>query len=618
MGSDVLTGLAAVVVLGVMVQWLAQRIRVPALVLLLAAGVLAGETGLVKPDEYLGDALFPLISLAVGVLLFDAGLGLRLRALEGGARAPVFRLISIGVLVTWVLAAGIAALVLDLDQDQALLLGAVVVVSGPTVVGPLLQVARPRDPARSVLLWEGVVVDPIGAALGLAVLHAGFLAEHEGRSLVVQLGLTFGVGVAVGAAAAALVVLLLRLLLVPDDLTTPVAVALAVAAFAVAEGIHGESGLFATTVMGVLLANQRYADIDRVREFSETTGVFVIGGLFILLAARVDMADVVEVLPETLVIAAVLVLLVRPAVALLATVRSPQLSWRDRLFVGMLAPRGVVAAATAASFSIELEQRDLAFPELVPTVYGLVMVLAVAYALSVPAARLLGVARPAPRGVAFVSDRPWVLDLADVLAAQGVPVLLVAPGRDDLAGRSDLAYRVYAGPLHELADSGTLDDLETLCVVVEDAEREQVALSVGVEVLGRSRTVVMTPSTRRMAKPAGARRAFGPAVTWHAVDLAVRGGARVRTVRAGDLPGDGGGPAPLVLAHVRGDGTVDMAPRRPGSATEGALVVLDPAAVEERQPQPGRVTDATLEPVADAVPRVEPEPSPKSHPDREA
>lgn len=553
---DVLTGLAAILVLGVGVQWLARVVRVPALVLLLLTGIVAGEVGLVEPQNYLGDALYPVIALAVGVLLFDAGLGLRVRDLGAGARGPVIRLVTLGVLVTWLLASVTAGAVLGLESSEALLLGAVVVVSGPTVVGPLLKVARPREPVRAVLLWEGVVVDPIGAALGVAILHSLFIASDEGRSLVAQLAVSAVAGVVAGAVGAVLVVLVLRHFLVPDDLVAAVGTTIAVAAFAAAELVHDESGLFATTAMGAVLANQRYADVSQIREFGETVGVFVIGGLFILLAARVNLADMLSLLPETLVIAGVLVLLVRPLVAVLATWRAPGLELRDRVFVAALAPRGVVAAATAAVFTLVLEQRGAAFVQLAPVVYGLIIVLAVVYALSVPLARLIGVARPPPRGIALVGSEPWVLSLADQLARLGVRVLVVSPDAGE-PGRPDLPFDVYTGNLHELPASRLLDDLQAVLVAAGNSEREQVAVGVAVEVLGRGRTYVLPADERPHARPLGTRRACGEGVTRSALTEAARAGAAVVVLSPEQAVSDA---SALPLARVRDDGTVGLAP----------------------------------------------------------
>ena len=170
MEQDILVGLTVIVAFGVGGQWLASRIRGPSILVLLVAGFIAGPiTGLVDPDEIFGDLLFPAVSLATGLLLFDSGMSLRLSALSIG-RQPVLRLVTLGVLVTWIVGSVTASLVTDLSSDLVVLLGAILVVSGPTVVIPILRRLRPRPPTGPILRWEGTIIDPIGASLGVVVL----------------------------------------------------------------------------------------------------------------------------------------------------------------------------------------------------------------------------------------------------------------------------------------------------------------------------------------------------------------------------------------------------------------------------------------------------------------
>ena len=176
MESEIVRSIGLIVVLGIGLQWVARRIGVPSIVLLLAGGLAVGPgLGWVEPGAVLGDALFPTVSLAVGILLFNGGLELDLAELRGGVRRPVLRLVTIGALVTWLLTAVTAHLVFHEPVRVSLLLGAILVVSGPTVVGPLLRLARPTDPSAAVLRWEGILIDPIGATLALFCLNAFFI-----------------------------------------------------------------------------------------------------------------------------------------------------------------------------------------------------------------------------------------------------------------------------------------------------------------------------------------------------------------------------------------------------------------------------------------------------------
>src|SRR6201993_583091 len=176
-----LIGFGLSVSLAVGSQVLASRLRIPALLLLLPAGFIAGAvTTDVNPQRLLGAAFQPLVSLSVAVILYDAGLGLDLRMLKGHTRKVVIRLIILGVAITWALAAALAAALLGMSRGAAVMLGIILVVSGPTVVGPLLGFVRPTERLQRVLIWEGSLIDPVGGILGALVFHAVIASTRKG------------------------------------------------------------------------------------------------------------------------------------------------------------------------------------------------------------------------------------------------------------------------------------------------------------------------------------------------------------------------------------------------------------------------------------------------------
>ena len=323
-GDDVLLGLSLVLVLAVAAQLVARFTRLPAIVVLLPAGFAAGAvTDVVHPDELLGDLFQPFVSIAVGVILFEAGLRLSFAAIAPSARSLVVRLITLGVLVTWLGVSAAAALLIGgLDTRVALLIGAVLVVSGPTVVLPLLSFVRPQREVRSLLTWEGVLVDPIGALLGVLVFHAAVTGQawHPGEML-----LSIGAGLLVAAVG----IVVLRFLLAEAQgraprQAVPVTLATVVAALVAADLIRDDSGFVATTAMGMALANQRAIDVSLMLDFQQTLVQLLVGVLFILIAASVAPADVEAVLPEALALVAVMALVIRPGAAALATWRAPR------------------------------------------------------------------------------------------------------------------------------------------------------------------------------------------------------------------------------------------------------------------------------------------------------
>jgi NhaP-type Na+/H+ or K+/H+ antiporter len=427
--DDVLLGLGLVIVLAVGSQLLAGRLRLPAIVVLLPVGFLAGiATDDVHPDALLGALYQPFVSLAVGLILFEAGLRLSVREIGSDVRRTVGLLVTVAVLVTWAGVWGATALLFDdLGDLVPLLIGAVLVVSGPTVVLPLLSFVRPARRVRSLLMWEGVLVDPVGALLGVLVFHAVLSAGSSGQLWRPgEMALSLVVGAAVGAVAAAILWLLLQETqrTVPRQ-TVPAVLMMVAAALVGADLIREDAGFVATTLMGAALANQRRIDVSLMLEFHGTLVQMLIGALFVLISASVSPSDVQAVLPGALVLVAIMVLVIRPLAVALATWRSG-LSLRERAFVAWMAPRGIVAGATASAFGLELEQAHVPGAQhILPIVFVAIFATVAVYGLTAtPVARLLGVAEATGRVVLVVGGTPWARAIAASLKGAGLGVRL--------------------------------------------------------------------------------------------------------------------------------------------------------------------------------------------------
>ena len=421
--DDALLGLGLVLGLAVAAQLAARLTRLPAIVVLLPVGFAAGAiTDVVHPDRLLGDLFQPFVSIAVGVILFEAGLRLSFGAIAPGARRLVVQLVTIGALVTWLAVSAAAATVIGgLDTRVALLIGAILVVSGPTVVLPLLAFVRPQHEVRSLLTWEGVLVDPLGALLGVLVFHAAASggAWRPGEMLL---------SIAVGLLVAAVALVVLRAVLAEAQRraprqVVPVTLATVVGALVAADLIREDAGFVATTAMGMALANQRAIDVSLMLEFQQTLVQLLVGALFILIAASVAPSQVEAVLPEALLLVAVMALVIRPAAVALATWRSP-LSLPERGFVAWMAPRGIVAGASASAFGLTLEQRGVAGAELIlPVVFVVIFATVVLYGLTaVPVARRLGVAGAEGVVALVVGGHDWALEVAHALRRAGAGV----------------------------------------------------------------------------------------------------------------------------------------------------------------------------------------------------
>ena len=431
-----LIGLAGIVIVGIAAQWLSWRLRLPAIFLLLLAGFVAGGvTGWIDPDELLGGALFPIVSLSVAIILFEGGLSLDIAELAKIGRV-VRNLASIGVVATWVLSAIAARFLLGFDWPLSALLGAILVVTGPTVIIPLLRHIRPTAKLGSAIRWEAIVNDPTGAILAVLVFNAIVVGEgQEGISAAV-LGVVkaLGAGGALGLAGAGLIVLLLKRYWVPDFLQSPVTLAVVMVVFSLSDLVLSESGLLAVTVMGSALASQNVVTVRHIVEFKENLRVLLISALFVILAARLPISDPTYSDPGSLLFLAVLILVVRPASVALSTIGT-FLTWRERVFLGFMAPRGIVAAAVASIFSLEL--MELGYPgaeKLAPVMFLVIVGTVALYGLGAGrVARWLGVATPNPQGMLLLGASGWVRAVALALKAEGVEVTLVDSNRKNVA-----------------------------------------------------------------------------------------------------------------------------------------------------------------------------------------
>lgn len=428
MSHAVLFQLAGIFVLGIVAQWTSWWVRLPSILLLLTAGILAGPfTGWLHPDELFGDLLLPLVSLSVAVILYEGGLNLKARELRSIGGVFVL-LTTVGAGVSWVVGTLSAHWILGLPWPVATLLGAILVVTGPTVIGPILRHLRLRGKVGALLKWEGIIIDPLGATLALLVFTVIQVGPGQGgfAEAALVLGKTLGIGVISGGLAAGILILVLSRFWAPDTLNNPISLMLMFVAFSAANAVQEESGLLAVTVMGIVLANQKWVSIKHVVEFKENLTVLLISSLFIILSARLRLEDLAGLGWQSLAFVAVLLLVARPASVLIAAWRS-SLSWPERVFLCCMAPRGIVAASISSVFALSLT--SVGYPEadaLVPITFLVVFVTVLVYGVSAaPLARRLGLTQSNPQGILFVGAYPWVQALARILKEEGCPVFLI-------------------------------------------------------------------------------------------------------------------------------------------------------------------------------------------------
>ncbi|MBA2079765.1 MAG: sodium:proton antiporter [Rhodanobacter sp. 68-29] len=424
----VLTGM---LVVGFLCQWLAWRVKLPAIVFLLLAGLLLGPvSGLLHPDQLLGPLLFPMVSLAVALILFEGSLSLRFHELPGIGSA-VRGLVSYGALVALLLLALAAHVVAGAAWPIALLFGALTCVTGPTVIAPMLRTLRPNARIANTLRWEGIVIDPLGALFAVLIYEA-VVSRHEGSALGV-FAATVGCGVLVGALAALLLGFLLRRQLIPEYLQNYGVLAAVLFAFVGSNAIAHESGLLTVTIMGIALGNMRGVHIDDILDFKEHLTTLLVSLLFILLAARLPWP-----LPGHLLLAGLAIFLfaqfvVRPVTVLVSSFGSA-LDWRERALIGWVAPRGIVAASVSALFALRLQELEVPGAEvLVPLVFILIIgTVVLQSATARPLALWLKVAEPEPNGVLIFGADAVARGIGGALHEAGFRVVLADDDYDGI------------------------------------------------------------------------------------------------------------------------------------------------------------------------------------------
>jgi len=441
MDQSLLYIMAAVLVLGVGAQWLSWRLRQPSILALLILGIIAGPvTGLLRPDEQFGDILFPMVSLGVALVLFEGGLTLKFRDLRGHGMA-VTNLVSWGALLNWLLMALGCWWLAGFSAEIAFLFAALVVVTGPTVINPLLRTMRAKSEVSQVLRWEGILIDPVGALL--AVLVFQYLVS--GADSWVVFAKSVGVGLVAGFAGAISLGFVLRNHWAPDYLVNVLTLAWVVMMFAGSDYVAHESGLLTVTVMGIWLGNMKDVGVSEILSFKESLSVLIISVLFIVLGARVDPMDIVAT-GWNGVIVLLVVLLARPIVVWASTLGG-NYSWRQKALLSWVAPRGIVAAAVSSLFALRLA--DIGYPEatdLVAYTFLIIIATVVLQSLTARAAtRALGLAEAEPNGILIVGANPVARAVGLALRQQEFRVKLADTSYEEIRSARMAGLETYYG-----------------------------------------------------------------------------------------------------------------------------------------------------------------------------
>lgn len=410
---------------GLASQWLAWRIRLPAIVVLIAVGLVLGPvTGVIDIALPPGE-LTELIGLGVAIILFEGGMELKLGEFRRVGRG-ITRLTILGPPLAWLLGALAAHYIAGLTWPVAIVLGAILVVTGPTVILPLLRQARLNKESASLLKWEGIVNDPAGVLLAVLSFQYFTLAGEDWSTVMLGLGKAVVAAALLGGVGGWLTGSFYRRGGVPAHLKPPMLMVLVLAAYWASNLIQHEAGLLTVTVMGLVLGNMRLVELEPLRRFQGNLTVVLLSVLFIIIPSQIELSQLKLLGWQAILFTLAVLLAVRPLTISLATLGS-SMRKQDKWLLAWIAPRGIVAAATASIFGPALMAAGYPQAEvLMPLVFLIILTTVIIHGITLgPLARKLGLAADKENGLLIVGASAWTRELANVLRRMEVDVLVV-------------------------------------------------------------------------------------------------------------------------------------------------------------------------------------------------
>jgi len=384
--------LAGIIILGIIAQWIAWKFKIPAILPLILIGLFIGPIStLISQDGnkwiepvwngefglFPGERLFNFVSLAISLILFEGGLTLKKEEIKN-VGPVIYKLITLGSFTTLIVAAVAAHYVIGLNWPLSFLFSSLIIVTGPTVITPILRNLPIKKDISTILKWEGILIDPIGALV--AVLVFEFISvggEHGSRytqEALIEFGKIIIIGFSIGFTSAYAFSMALKQKLIPHYLLNVVALALVLGVFVLSDLFANESGLLAVVIMGMVLGNMKLDALKDVLYFKETISILLISILFILLSANIDMADLALIYNwKSLILFIIIVLIVRPLGVFLSSNNS-DLQKKEKIFISWVGPRGIVAAGIASLFGLKLTMQGVENANYItPLVFMIVM-----------------------------------------------------------------------------------------------------------------------------------------------------------------------------------------------------------------------------------------------------
>jgi NhaP-type Na+/H+ or K+/H+ antiporter len=427
--------MASILIVGIALQWIGWRLKIPALILLIIAGFIMGPiTGWINPKEDFGEMLHPIVSLSVAIILFEGGLNLKWHEFKQNSQV-INRLITLNVISTFLLGAIGSYYLVGLSIPVSLIFGAIIIVTGPTVIVPLLKQANLNRRPATLLRWEGIINDPVGALL--VVLIYGYYMLSESETLVIDIVIGLGLGLVtsliLGVGIGFIIAEAFKKGKVPEHLKSPLILITIFLVYSLANLVQNEAGLMATTILGITLANQKLNSLGELRRFKEYVTILLVSTLFIILTAEIEPEILLKLGWKSWLFLFLIIFVFRPLTIYLSTIKT-DINGNERLLLAWIAPRGIVAAAVAGLFSPQLIEKGYAGAELLlPLVFTLIVLTVILHGFSIGwLAKKLDLASIHPDGLMLIGVSPWSIALADELQKNEISVLLVDKNWENL------------------------------------------------------------------------------------------------------------------------------------------------------------------------------------------
>lgn len=584
--------IAVITLFAIAGQWLGWKLRTPSIVFLLSAGFIAGPIlGLLEPQALFGELLQPAISVAVAIILFEGSLNLNFKELRL-ARSAIRHFVIIGAPVGWFLTASAAYYIGGLSLPVAITFGALLIVTGPTVIMPLLKNAKLDERTGSILKWEGIVNDPIGAVLAVLayeyfhLTHGGNVAES-----VFAIHVISAIAIVVIGSIAAGIVLskILNKGWVPEYLKPAFILSSVVLLFVACNQVMHESGLIGVTILGVALANMRVTSIEEIKRFKETMTIMLVSAVFVILTAQLDPAILLSIDMRGIAFILALLFIIRPLIVFCSSLGT-QMSWKEVIFTGWIAPRGIVCAAVAGIMGPLLIEAGYADgDQILPLAFAIVMITVFLHGFTArPLGKLLGLAHESVDGLLIVSGADWAVQFAEILKKRGISVMIADRNYHSLKTARLADIPVYYGEVlsEETEFNLELSRYNKLLAATDNAEYNTLLCSHFAHEFGRERVFQLGTQDeaeherKQMSETIRGRTFASDDLSYWDMARLYRQGWRFKTTRVdknfnlADILHEKAEGEAKIIGVIRGNGKLQFQPPEEQSLKNEDIVIL--------------------------------------------